>query len=293
MEGGFSWRDRLRVSLEKIGRTVQDCNMGRQCKWMAFRCRRGDPEPSVPLHAGRRGAMDQAHGSRPGFSRPVEQAEPDQQHGADADGRIGQVEGRVGPVSEVDQDEIGHLPARNAIDQVAQGTADDQRQRQRGTPVATRRARQPDQQHGADHQRQNREKPALPAAAVGQKTEGRTTVVGQRPIEKSGNDRDPLPRDDARAHPPLAELIQHDDCGRQPQPVQRVGFGKLAHTGLCFEATLPGRGRQEGPGQCMPRHGGLATQALAPSRSSPAPQEDAYSMLIRTTGDARHHSRHC
>src|SRR5580692_11555341 len=99
------------------------------------------------------------------------QAEQNQQHRAYADGGIRQVERRVIPVVIVDLDEIGDLRSMQAVDKIAQRTANHHRKRQRRTPFASCRARQPDYQRHTDDNGQADEEPTLPTTALREEAE--------------------------------------------------------------------------------------------------------------------------
>ncbi len=153
-------------------------------------------------------------------------AEPehDQQHRADADRRIGDVERRPRPLLVVDLDEIGHAAEAQAVDQVAERAADHERERQRRAPFAARQAPQPDHEHGADTDRERAEQPALPAAGVVQETERGAGVEGERPVEETRNHRVRRVRRQRRQCDLLGELVERDDDGGERKPDQCVLF---------------------------------------------------------------------
>ena len=86
-----------------------------------------------------------------------------------------------------------------------------------------RRARQPERQQAADHEGQHGEEPVLPAAGIAQETEGRAGVVAAVPVPEAFDDDHRLVFGQARKHPALGELVQHDDRDRQQQPRRCVG----------------------------------------------------------------------
>ena len=73
----------------------------------------------------------------------TEQTVPDQQNGADKDGGIRNIKGGPMPSSIVDIDEVDDMPVQNTVYRIADGTAQDQRQRQRHAGLPGRQTPQP------------------------------------------------------------------------------------------------------------------------------------------------------
>ena len=109
---------------------------------------------------------------------------PQHQGRADTDSRVGNVERGVAPVPRcpVDEYEIDDFAEPNAVDDVAERTADNEGKRELHTSV--RLALEPTPAPSGNNERKCDEEPALPAACVRQKTECCAGVVGQYPIEK-------------------------------------------------------------------------------------------------------------
>ncbi|KAG1089363.1 hypothetical protein G6F40_013323 [Rhizopus arrhizus] len=160
----------------------------------------------------------------------VEQAKQGDADGPHHDGRIGDVERGPGVAAHVPLDEIDHVAVHLAVDHVADGTADDQRIRHRGLPVAAGGAAQPPGHQAADGDRQRGEEVLLPATGVAQETERRAGVVGAIPVPEAIDDHHRLELRQARQHPGLGPLVQADDGRRQQQPDQGfAGAGDVAH----------------------------------------------------------------
>ncbi len=79
--------------------------------------------------------------------------------------------------------EVDHRAEDEAVDDVADGAADDQRQGQRLQELVLV-PRQQAQQPAADHRGQRNKEPALPAGLIGQQAEGGAGVEGQNQIKK-------------------------------------------------------------------------------------------------------------
>ena len=104
----------------------------------------------------------------------------------------------------------------HAIDHVAHGAAQDQRQRQAEARLAGRATQHPDD----DHRRraaQAGEEPALPAFLGRQETERRASVVDQREVEER-QQMQPFAVLERGVEIDLGELVQDDDEQRQRQP---------------------------------------------------------------------------
>ncbi|KAG1455455.1 hypothetical protein G6F57_015295 [Rhizopus arrhizus] len=170
----------------------------------------------------------------------VEQAKQGDADGPHHDGRIGDVERGPGVAAHVPLDEIDHVAVHLAVDHVADGTADDQRIRHRGLPVAAGGAAQPPGHQSADGDRQRGEEVLLPATGVAQETERRAGVVGAIPVPEAIDDHHRLELRQARQHPGLGPLVQADDGRRQQQPDQGVGLrARSAHQNQLRSSPVP------------------------------------------------------
>src|SRR5690606_40757673 len=98
---------------------------------------------------------------------PLEQVVEDDERGADRDRRIGDVERREAPSAVVHANEVDHVSPQHAIDDVAERTAEDEREAGREHALPSRRQPpQPDQNADADRNGKDREEPALPSGSV-------------------------------------------------------------------------------------------------------------------------------
>ena len=142
---------------------------------------------------------------------------PQHQHGANADGAIGNVEGRVVPVPRcpVDQYEIDNLAEPKPVDHVTQCTADDQRQRRLDPHIML--ALQPTPAPRTDDDGQRDKEPALPATGRCQKAERSTGVVGQYPV-KERQHIDALARLELRVEVRLGDLVEADHQQDDAEP---------------------------------------------------------------------------
>ena len=103
-----------------------------------------------------------------------------QQHGADADRGVGDIEGRPVETGGVPLNEVDHGAEAQAVDDVAESAAEDQGERQRD-PEFTAVPRQGADDPRRDGQREKREEPTLPAAGIGEETECGAGIEGLYP----------------------------------------------------------------------------------------------------------------
>ena len=89
------------------------------------------------------------------------------------------------PAGDVQIDEVNHHTQPEAVDQVTQCAAHDERESETEPRPRLQRAELPDDP-AADGQRNQRKEPALPTCMVCQKTERRTWVKYQHQIEERG-----------------------------------------------------------------------------------------------------------
>src|SRR5690606_15819789 len=107
----------------------------------------------------------------------------DQQYRAEGDGTVSEVERREVRVAPVEIEEVDDMAMNDAIVQVAKRTANHQRQRT-GYQRLALEAQQPHQHDDHRDNRHHRKEVTLPTAGIGQKTERRARVVGQRQVEE-------------------------------------------------------------------------------------------------------------
>jgi hypothetical protein len=140
----------------------------------------------------------------------------------DRDGAVRDVECREIRRAPVRVDEIDHVAVDDAVHDVAEGAAKNERQRQRQQFLTAGRAPDPDDQHDAHHATESYEEPALPARSPGQHAERRARVVQQREIEHRQH-YDPVVQLQESRHHELGRLVECDHRQRDPQPGGRMG----------------------------------------------------------------------
>src|SRR5687768_9972146 len=163
----------------------------------------------------------------------VDEALEDQDHRADADRRIGDVERRPVPAQRMEVEKIDDVAEAQAVDQVAQRAAEDQRQAeaQQATPRVAH------DEHADDHRRgegEGGEQRRLPARPLREQAEGRALVEHQHQVEEPGELLARVAVLEVSEHQPLGELVGADDGSRQrePAPRPRHVFGtRLARAG--------------------------------------------------------------
>jgi hypothetical protein len=153
------------------------CMARAQKKWAVSGCRHPHPSP-LPLSGEgteRRLLVDRF---------VAEKRRPQHDCGTDADGAVGDVKRGVIiiPRGPVDEDEVDHFAKPNAVYDVADGTSDDEGERELHAGIGL--TVEPAPAPAADDYRERHKKPALPAACISQKTECGPRVVRQYPIEK-------------------------------------------------------------------------------------------------------------
>ena len=141
---------------------------------------------------------------------------PEQQHHANSDRGIGDIEGRPVPASDMEIQEIDYGAEAQPVDDVAERPAEHQRQRGRHQAFRCMVADH-DDQPGGNGQREDDEKPFLPAAGPGEKAEGGTAVEDQHEIEEA-RDRQAFAEMKAGQHPKLAGLIERNDQRSKTEP---------------------------------------------------------------------------
>jgi hypothetical protein len=110
----------------------------------------------------------------------------DEADGAQRDAAVGDVEGREVPAGVVELQEVDHVAMQQAVDQVADGAAQDAGQRQAEQLLARVRAQHPEDEHGWRHGDAG-EQPALPARGRGQERERGAGVVRPDDVEEAGD----------------------------------------------------------------------------------------------------------
>src|SRR5438105_3360115 len=146
---------------------------------------------------------------------PQKQAVEQHRRDPQADGAVGSVEGRPVPAADVKIEKIDDGAETNAIDDVADRTADDQPDRDREERVLD--PPEPQDQHGDDDSGQQRKQQHVDPAGSVEKPEADAAIIGQDEVEEW---RDRLVR--ARRAPGkkvedggFAELIDDYDRGRR------------------------------------------------------------------------------
>ena len=132
-----------------------------------------------------------------------------QQNRAHADKAVGNVEHGVMPVLPIHQQEIHHFAVSEAVDDVAERTADNHGGGEI-TGFAQLAFADFVAQPAADGKRKQHEQIFLPAASARQKAECRTGIVHQRQIEKTGDDIEPFRELEVRQNPQFADLVEDE-----------------------------------------------------------------------------------
>src|SRR5215471_17556387 len=147
---------------------------------------------------------------------PAEGIENDE-HGADGDGAVGDIEGGIVPVPPMKEQEVNHVTERNPVQEIADGSAEDQSEPRAIPPVAAA-TQQPDDQDGGNH-RDGGEKIALPTGCVAQKAERRARIEREHETEEVGEGA-LLAGTEEDLHRKLRRLVdrRHADAEQQPQP---------------------------------------------------------------------------
>ena len=161
--------------------------------------------------------------------------------GADDDAGVGDVE--VGPVVVVDADgeEVDDVVETDAVVEVAEGSAEDEGEGDRGGRELT--AREPEQREDDDG-RDHGEGDEADADGVGwhvfQQAEGRAGVDDMRETEDTGDDGNVVAGTDAADDRDLGEAVGEDDeRGEEEEEGAAVG-GELQVAGCQFQALWSG-----------------------------------------------------
>jgi hypothetical protein len=136
---------------------------------------------------------------------------------ADDNRAIGDIEVWPDILTDIELQEVDHVPGKHSIPQIAQGTAENQRQCKRG---AVQSVRVPPQQGRDDHQRQKREEDEKYNAqfrrGIGEQSKGSATIRDVRKLEKPGNDLDAVMKRNCPGDDPFAEAVESEhDSGDQ------------------------------------------------------------------------------
>ena len=123
------------------------------------------------------------------------------------------------PVADVEVDHIDHKAVPQAVKQVTQRAANDQRVGDVIQLLRGLRAVHQHRQHDADTDSDTREEPALPATAVGKETKRRTVVAGVVQVKRR-EQRDRIPQSEILEDQELAAQINNQHHYHQPQPAQ-------------------------------------------------------------------------
>src|SRR5690606_27828129 len=133
-------------------------------------------------------------------------------------GRIGNIERReVVAMIVMHLDKVNHVTEQQHVPQIAQGAAEDERQRQFLQNIPLTETKQPDNQNNADAHRNQDKKPTLPTACIAEETECSALIMEQRPVEKRQNLNGLTIRKNLRRQQ-LGGLIQGNQQNSQQQP---------------------------------------------------------------------------
>nr|GEU28492.1 hypothetical protein [Tanacetum cinerariifolium] len=159
-----------------------------------------------------------------GLGQRAAQLIEDEQRGADADGRIGDIKRReVAEALPVKIEEVDHVAVQHAVDDVAHRAAEDQRQRPREHALAAMLFQQVDDVDRRAHADGGEEVP-LPAARIVQEAEGRALVIGQHQVEERC-DEFFLAQLEGAGNGDLGQLVDQDDDEGNAQPGCEAGRG--------------------------------------------------------------------
>src|SRR6185437_8247258 len=188
---------------------------------------------------------------------PGKQAVNHHQPDADADCRIGEIEGRPMPPGNVEIEEIDDRATPQPVDDIADGAADDQadRQRQQRHPHPPK----PDQQGDDDDGGDRAEDQGVERGAVVEEPEAHAAVPGENEVEEIGAAHAPpqrRPRREKPQHQIFAELIGecHEKGGAETEPHAHFPAGASASTAAaqrrqrsscCGTVPTSGRTRQQ------------------------------------------------
>ena len=135
------------------------------------------------------------------------------------------------PGADVEVDEIDHAAGEEAVDQIADGAANDQGQGSGGDAFMLGQAHQPDDQGDGHDQGEGGEEPALPAAGIGEEAEGGTLVVHEGEV-KQWRDGDGPEGLQQGLRQPLGGLVQDHHQQREPEPAGHGGIRDQLHATL-------------------------------------------------------------
>ncbi len=121
------------------------------------------------------------------------------------------------PVADVEVDHIDHKAMPQAIEQVAQRAADNQRVGNIVQLLRRLRTVHQHRQHHANADRDPGKEPALPAAAVGEEAKGRAIVAGIMQIKRR-EQRNRLPQSEVLEDQEFAAQIDNQHGYDHPQP---------------------------------------------------------------------------
>jgi len=178
----------------------------------------------------RRAAAARGRATR-ALAPPLEEGVQDHQARADRERHVGDVERREIGSAPMRVDEIDHEPVLDAVDDVADRTRQDQREREREPPLRSLiHAAQPPEQHDAHAEREHDEEPALPTARPCEEGKRSARIVQTDDVEHRQH-RCRLAELVVRLDPALAELVGDDDEQDERQPTPTAATEGWSHRG--------------------------------------------------------------
>ena len=167
---------------------------------------------------------------RSAFSDALELVD-DKQDGSDCNTAVCDIECRPVPSHGVYVQKIDDVTVQGAVDQIADGSAQNQCQRQAKQALVGmffQQVHNDDDGQNAD----GREKVPLPSRLGCQKTEGGAFVITQNQVEKRRYP-DGLAVMKDMGNPDLADLVEQDDCnGEDPFDCLKTSFDNMVKFGL-------------------------------------------------------------
>ncbi len=139
---------------------------------------------------------------------------PNKQDGTDGDRRVRQVECRVVPVVDMEQNEINDITVQNPVDGVTHGTPENEAQCDREYPQVSWQTEDPVHDHDRDDACECQKQIIAPSALAVHETEGCTPVVDPGECEKR-QDPDPAAGRENGFDPALAPLVEDNHKNAQ------------------------------------------------------------------------------
>src|SRR2546430_928495 len=135
----------------------------------------------------------------------VREAFEDEEHRSDGDRRVRHVERGPVPAGGMQVEEVDHLAIAEAVDQVAERSAEDERESGAEEPPSRRAHDQRAEDADGDH-READEQRRLPACRIGEEAERRALVIDEHQVEEA-RQLEPLAVAEPAEHDRLRRLV--------------------------------------------------------------------------------------